>query len=60
MNLSIKIDNQPNIAKGPLAKLREHIVRDIGSKYLGGYVPLKYMINYTSNKSSRYPFLLNL
>lgn len=28
--------------------------------FLGGNVPLKYMIDYTSNKSSNYPFLLNL
>jgi len=26
----------------------------------GGYVPLKYMIKYTSNKNTNYPFLLNL
>ena len=28
--------------------------------FLGGNIPLKYIINYTSKESSHYPYLLNL
>ena len=50
----------PEIAKGPLAKLPEDVVQEIGKVFLGGNIPLKYIINYTSNKSTHYPYLLNL